>query len=257
MKKNRWVNWATALLAVLVLGVGALALSPQVMQAAEPQHGIGGQRGGGTGASDSHLAQALNITVEQLEAAQESARNSAIDEALAQGLITQAQADALKAQDGVRGLSRMAGMLGLETDTIDQQALLASALNITVEQLEAAEETAKDLALAEAVASGRITQEQADLMQAREALSDFMGDRMENAYNQAVQEAVTAGVITQEQADAILSGNRGSRFEGRGQRGAGSGRFQSGRGGRGFPGGQSLPNQSAPQGSSFDGAAGL
>lgn len=259
MKKNRWVNWATALVAVLLLGVGALALTPQVSQAAATEHGIGGQPGARGQISDTFLAQALNITVEQLEAARVTARHAAIDQVLSQGLITQAQADALKAQENNRALQGLARLLNIDVDTIDRDTLLASALNITVEQLDAARETAKDLALAEAVESGRITQEQADLMQAREALREFLDERMQAAYTQAVQEAVAAGIITQEQADAVLSSGQGPgsgpRFQNRGFRGEPG--FQGGPGRRGFPGGRGFPGQSSPEGSVTESALGL
>ena len=55
----------------------------------------------------SYLAAALDISVEDLQAAQEAAADKAIDLAVEQGLITQAQADALRARS-----NNMLGHLG-------------------------------------------------------------------------------------------------------------------------------------------------
>ena len=105
----------------------------------------------------------------------------------------------------------MHGFLGLAGDTaIDQDALLADALGITTDELQAARVKAQDLALAQAVTDGQITQEQADQMKAEQALKTYLSDQglqtqMQTLYQDAVKQAVKAGVITQAQADAILA----------------------------------------------------
>lgn len=205
--------------------------------------GFRGGHGGAFGHNEEALAAALGITVETLDAAQQEAYAAALQQAVAQGLITQEEADALLSGEGGRGFRRH-GLRGAE---IDFNALLADALGITVEALDAAREEAQASALAAAVADGQITQEQADLIQARQALRDYIDQEaitaaalgitveeleaakadgqhlrdiieargldvetvqaaLQAGYEAAVQQAVTAGIITQAQADQILSG---------------------------------------------------
>ena len=229
-KAKKWTAVASAAMAVLMLLVVALPAAADTTVAAPTAH-RGGPMGGGV--NDTYLAEALGITAAELQTAQQTAHEAAIDQALAQGLITQAQADALKARSGMFGRfdGRMPhGMFGLTDETIDMEALLAEALDITTDELAAARVEAQELALAAAVESGRITQEQADQMKAHQALQTYMqeqglGDQVRSLYENLVNQAVQAGVITQEQADAILSnsgrfgGMRGfDGFHGRGMR---------------------------------------
>ncbi|NIM93019.1 MAG: hypothetical protein GTO18_04820 [Anaerolineales bacterium] len=65
------------------------------------------------------------------------------------------------------------GWFGPGSD-IDYDAFLASALGITVEELQAAYEEADAAALEEAIAKGYITEEQAELMRARTALMEYI-----------------------------------------------------------------------------------
>jgi hypothetical protein len=173
--------------------------------------------------SDTYLAEALGITTDQLSAAKETARLAAIQQALDNGLITQAQADALKNNERAGGRGGL-GFYVKDSD-IDEDALLAKALNITVEQLDQARQKAEDLRLAAAVADGKMTQEQADLMKAKSALQTYLAEK--NVYANAVAQAVKDGVITQAQADAILAQSHGKDGFGSG----GLGDF-GGRGGR-------------------------
>jgi hypothetical protein len=128
-----------------------------------------------------------------------------------------------------------------------EQIALAEELGISVEELQAAQQAVREQALADAVAAGRITQEQADLMTAanvlrtaidREAiLAQALGlnvedvaaaredgtlrqltdeidreelrTRMQEATDAAIAQAVVDGVITQEQADQLAEGDKG------------------------------------------------
>lgn len=169
---------------------------------------------GGYGVSNTALAEALGITTTELATAQENAQKAAIEQAVEEGLITQAQADALLARGGTYGRGH-GGFFG--SDTIDFDALLAEELNITVEKLQEARTTAYDATLAQAVEDGKMTQEQADLLKARQALQDYMTDKgvpaaMQKVYEDAVNQAVADGVITQAQADAILAQSSGSKM---------------------------------------------
>ena len=245
-KAKRWMAVAGASLAVLMLLVVALPVAADTTVAAPTAHRSGPMGGG---ASDTYLAEALGITADELQTAQQTAHEAAIDQALAQGLITQAQADELKERSDTFGRfdGRMPhGMFGLADDTIDMDALLAEDLGVTADELNAARVEAQALALAAAVESGRITQEQADQMKARQALETYMqeqgiGDQVRALYENLVNQAVQAGVITQEQADSILS-NQGSFGGMRGFDGF------HGRGGMRMPGmrGSQAPDSSSP-----------
>jgi len=209
---RKWMAAAAGVgLAVLMLALVVLPAAADTTVAAPAEH-RGGPMGGG--ASDTYLAEALGVTVDELQAARQTAYETAIDKALEQGLITQAQADALKERSGMLG-GRFGGrgpeaFFGLTDSTIDMDALLADALDVTADELAAARVEAQELALAAAVADGRITQEQADQLKARQSLQTYLNeqgfqDQVRSLYERLVQQAVQAGVLTQEQADAILS----------------------------------------------------
>jgi lambda repressor-like predicted transcriptional regulator len=121
------------------------------------------------------LADALGITVEELQDAFEGARIKAIEQAVEQELITQEQADELLSREdsGRHGFDFRAfgrGPKGLSGGEIDERALLADALGITVDELEAARQEANQAALELAIAEGILTEEQANEMQERREL---------------------------------------------------------------------------------------
>jgi hypothetical protein len=248
---KKWTLGLLSLATVLVLGVSATTVYAQTTEetpAQDPAAGL--MRPDRDEDHNADLSEALGISVEELEAAQIEARNAAIDQAVADGQLTQEQADQMK-QGEARG-GRGWGRFGGESD---YDTLLAEALGITVEQLETAQQQVKDNALAEAVASGQITQEEADLIQARQDLQEYLRDRLQSAYEEGVQQAVTDGVITQEQADQILSedgpGFFGSGFHGGGHWGGPGGGMRGDRQPGGFPNATPpQPESSTPQGSS-------
>jgi hypothetical protein len=184
-------------------------------------------KGGGT-----YLAQALGITETDLQAAQTKARAAEIQQAVTDGLITQAQADAM--------LNGTAGQRGVRVDlrgaNLDHEKFLAEALGITTEKLQAAEESAAKAELAQAVIDGRMTQAQADQITAEQALQKYIADK--GLFKSAVDSAVQAGVITQAQADTILTQAKPGGFGFGGlERGGGRGGFDGGPGGPGGHGG--------------------
>lgn len=196
--------------------------------------GVAAGRGLPGGARSEYLAEALGITTDELDAAYQTANAAAIDAALQAGLITQAQADEMKSNGGT---GRWSGWL--QKNGVDYEALLADALGITVEELQAAYVKAQELGLAAAVADGRITQEEADMMTARQALygSESFQTAMQSAFTAAVNQAVADGLITQAQADQILSDSANMferAFGGFGGHG-GRGHHGGGRGGFGLP----------------------
>ncbi len=156
--------------------------------------GFPGGRHGGFGMwgeldYDSFLADALGITVQELQDAYGEAQAAMLDEAVAQGYLTEEQADLIKARQALM-------------QYIDHDELFAEALGISVEDLEEARESDKSLS---------------DLFDELDLEPEAVREAMQTAYEKAVQEAVGAGVITQSQADQVLEGEGGfPMFGGRG-----------------------------------------
>ena len=174
------------------------------------------------GISDEDLAAALGITVDELTAAREEAKAAVLEQAVADGLITQAQADAVANGERVFPL----GILGrdfLSENGIDYQTFLADALGISVEELQAARTQAFTDNINQAVANGTITQERADLILGRFLLAQDSAfqSSMQTAFEAAVNQAVESGVITQAQADQILANSSGVWLDGIGGHGRG------------------------------------
>ena len=208
-------------------------------------------RHGISGASDDRLAEALGISTDDLQAAYLKAANAALDQAVAQDLLTQTQADNLRQRlesANGSGFGFHLGGRGLNlfgADEIDGEALLADALGISTDDLQAAYDKAEAAALAQAVTDGRLTQDQADLVAARRALQEYWATQQQS-YEEIVQAAVDAGAITQEQADLLIA-NQPSNGHGFGlgglDFGPGMGDDFGGRGmdgGRGMNGGRGM-----------------
>jgi len=210
-----------ALVSVAAVAAFTLVFAVAAPQTASAHGGPGGFSRGGFDAArmagpaqDTGLADALGITAEELQAAQQQAAEAGIDQAVAEGLLTQERADQIKERGSrVIGMISRFGRFG-NTANIDHEALLADALGISVEDLQDAQAEAKDAGLAQAVADGKITQEQVDQMNTMQALRDYMQeqglqDKIRGLHEDALQGAVDAGVITQEQADQLLEGQAG------------------------------------------------
>lgn len=261
------------LVGTVILGALALIVTVAMPTIASAHDGRGdfnrpGVMAPGPKADESYLADALGISVEDLQAAQQKARDAALDQAVEQGLLTQQQADAIKARQG-RFPFEILGRLGLKAD-IDWDALLADALGISTDELDAARQTARDAALDQAVQDGRLTQEQADQMKAAQALRDYLAKsdlqaQMRALLEEKVNQAVQDGVITQEQADAFLEQQPGfggmGMMPGFGGHGMAPGMDQHGkRGFRGQPGQgmmpQGRPGMGQRGGRSFNGQPG-
>jgi len=162
------------------------------------------------GVSDEDLAEALGITVDELTAAREEAKAAVLEQAVADGLITQAQADAITNRDGSFPFARhLAGFL--DANGVDYQTYLAEVLGITVEELQTACSEAFIANINQAVTDGTITQERADLILGRYSLAQdgTFQSAMQSAFEAGVNAAVERGVITQAQADQILA-NQGN-----------------------------------------------
>jgi hypothetical protein len=181
-----------AVAGVIVLGAGVLG---GVAQAQEPAD------------EDSNwhelyqeaLAEKLGVSVEELQAAQDGARDQVIDDALADGRITEAQADRLRNAEfgdirrgfaqGVRhaignAFEKAAEILGLTTDEVRQGLADGKSLNdLAAEQgvsnLEAQLVAGLTADIQAKVADGSITQDQADRMM--ENLAERVGNLVDHA----------------------------------------------------------------------------
>lgn len=191
--------------------------------------GPGGPGGFGPGAGADRgqgLADALGISLDELQAAQATAFAKGLDQAVASGRMTREQADLMQA-----------GRL-LQT-LIDRQALTAQILGMTPDELQAAHDAGKTLR---------------DLLEAKGIDPQDFQSQMQALVDEVIAKAVADGLISQAQADALKAhqgemrgGMRGgSRGGMRGEPGAGPGepgnRPGIGRGGRG---GLALPGNDA------------
>lgn len=180
-------------------------------------------RDGRGGYTSEELAAALGITVDELTQAQTEARAAALAQAVEDGLLTQAQADEIASNGAAFPVgARWRGWLS--DQGLDFDAFLAEALGISTEELAAARSEALDAHLAGLVTDGTLTQDQADLIQARRALatSESFQASLQSAYETALAQAVSDGTITQAQADLLLAKSAGYGFgqhAGRGHRG--------------------------------------
>lgn len=203
-----------------------------------------GSRGHLWGASSEDLAAALGISEDELDTVYEGAVSAAIDQAVEAGLITEAQADEIREERMVFPFGRFwSGWLA--DNGIDFQVLLAGELGISVEELQAAYQQAYNARIDKAVASGDLTDEQADLLKGEHALYNNPGfqESMSSAFASAVNQAVEDGLITQSQADQILENMEGRSFPGFG----GGRSFHRGRHGPSSDGEMNiLPNRLAP-----------
>jgi len=158
------------------------------------------------GGSEDELAAALGITVEEVDAAQEKAFTSAVDAALEAEYITASQAETLKSGDGwFNALYRY--LSDTERAEFDQNSFLAEALGISESELTEAYAAVQQAEIDQLVADGVITQDEADLRAAWQALqqSDTFAESYKQAMTDAINAEVEAGSITQAQADLLIA----------------------------------------------------
>lgn len=247
MFKNKRTSFLLVAMLVMSLSLSLMAFSPLTIENTSGPGEPGGTGGLGRGNSDnSYLAEALGITVEELEAAVEearasdgdtdfnealatalgistdaldsardSARQAALDDALANGDITQEEYDFAIARQELR-------------EYFDRDAVLAEALGISVSELQAAQDEGKRIS---------------DLLEELGLSQEDFQAAVQAGHDAAIAQAVSDGVITQEQADQFSEGGFGSRGGPDGRDG------KDGKGGPDGPGGQDgQDGQSGPGG---------
>ncbi|MCH8095124.1 MAG: hypothetical protein J4N76_03270 [Chloroflexi bacterium] len=261
LKWLKWILVGGALLAVPVLvgiyGVSivrASSLPGVVGRIAGPAILAHPGFGNGTVDKQALLAEALGISVEELEAAQQAAFETSIAAAVEEGKITQEQADQILEGNGTfkRGFGmRGSGMHGLGHGGLgsgnNYNSLLAEELGIRAEELQEAHQSANETALEQLVVEGILTEEQAENARAAAALRAYLDrasltaealgispealeaakengkslaeiledqgtdratyrENLAAATEAAIDQAVAEGVISQDQADQLQSG---------------------------------------------------
>lgn len=142
-------------------------------------HAFGRSGQGLSSEYDALLAEALGITVEELRDAYETASSAALDRAVAEGLLSEDQAELMNARRALK-------------QAIDRDELLAEALGISADELQAARDEGQKLTT---------------LLDDLGLSGEEFRQALRTAYEGAVEQAVLDGVITQDQADQILSGD--------------------------------------------------
>lgn len=172
---------------------------------------------GGSTEYDTYLAEALGITVEELQAAHRKADLAMLEQSIADGKITEEQAEMIKANQALRSY-------------LERDVLISQALGITTDELRSSFEAGKSL----------------ETLVAEQGMdAEGFQQAVQKAYQTAVQNAVEDGVITQEIADQILSEEAG-----RGAFGGifhGPGRHGGPANGMGMTNPNSLPTEEAGQ----------
>ncbi len=193
---------------ILALVAGGVIATTTLVKAQAGTTGFGGP----TRPFDQFLAEELGITLERLQEAREKAAQRALDQALADGKITQEQYDHMVTMHALRSY-------------LDPQAILAEALGVSVDELP--------------------TKTLREWMDEKGLDWATLTEQIQTVLKAKLDQAVADGVVTQEQIDALGEDflfrglGRGLMLEGRGRGGMpgfpGGGR---GRGGMpGFPGG--------------------
>ena len=229
---KQWVVGGAAAMAITAGLTGAFALTPQTASAqAADQPSISapvdqnrphGPGSGNREEMDALLAEKLGVSVEELQAAREAVGQARLDQALADGSITQEQYDLQQARHALR-------------DYVNPKAITAEVLGMTEEELDAAREAGQRLP---------------DLLEAAGMDEASFRAATEAATEAVIQQAVTDGVITAEQAELVKSAPQPERGGPDGGRGGHGGRGQGDRG-QGQPG--MAPNQPPAQESTPNG----
>ncbi|MBE9474290.1 MAG: hypothetical protein IMY85_05320 [Chloroflexi bacterium] len=198
--RKKWITIPIIGALVVAISLGVMAFTPSnaanIQGQEVPPEGSFPWKGGfhgrgrgdrfGFGTSfdyDAFMADALDVTVEELQAARQAAHEAALDQAVAEGVITAEQAELIKARQALM-------------QYIDHQEIFSQALGIDVEDLEAARQEGKPLLYL----FGELGLEPADIKSA-----------LQSAYEDAVQQAVEDGVITDSQAEMLQEFGFGSR----------------------------------------------
>lgn len=193
MDVKKWGVGVLGAVALFAAGfVGVIAIGPA--QAEEGASGavnavrsfFGGEK------MDEKIAAKLGVTVEQLRQARIEARDEILQEAIAAGRLTQEQADRMRS-GGFRGMGGPHGPRGGHGQAfyiqLNVHEIAAQTLNLTPEALRAELRQGKSLA---------------QVASERGVARDVLKNAIVGAHREAINQALANGRITQEQADRAV-----------------------------------------------------
>ncbi|HEV3096827.1 MAG TPA: DUF2680 domain-containing protein [Candidatus Dormibacteraeota bacterium] len=196
MKLNRWYALPAAIVAAVVIGVAAVEAAPSPSPSASPSKNY-------AQAFIDKLAGILHLTPAQTQDALKQAQLQTIDQMLADGKITKAQADAMKARiNAGQGLAPFGGFAPRHGGGFKAQATVMR--DLATAELNAAA-LALHMSAADLQSALRSGKSLADLETQQKVSDSAVQAAMKNAAKSVLDKAVKAGTLTQAQADSILS----------------------------------------------------
>ena len=172
---------------------GAFGIGPAAAEGGDDDGDRGAQHDRDKGDEGAALAEALGVTVEELEAAMRQVMLDRIDAAVDAGMLTEERAETLREAieageepghgRGFRGHHGFGHGLGWHGDEGDEGAAFADALGVTVEELEAAIRQVALDRIEAAVDAGMLTEERAEMLrEAIESGEPFERDRFDHGH---------------------------------------------------------------------------
>src|SRR5437763_11500006 len=197
MKRKRWLALPVAGIAAVAIGVAAVQAAPS------PSPSAGSSSKNYAQVFVDKLAAILGLSPAKTQDALKNAELQTVDQMVADGRITKAQGDALKAKInagqglgpigvfGLRGGPARRGTLGVTRDLMTAElSAAASALHMSTSDLPGALRSGKSLS---------------DLETQQKVSDSAVKAAMKSAAKGVLDKAVKAGTITQAQADSVLS----------------------------------------------------
>ena len=170
---------------------GAFGIGPAAAQNGDDDGDRGAQHDHDEGDEGAALAEALGVTVEELEAAMRQVMLDRIDAAVEAGRLTEERAETLReaiesGEEPGRGFRSHHGFghgFGWHGDEGDEGAAFAEALGVTVEELETAMRQVALDRIDAAVEAGKLTEERAEMLrEAIESGEPFERDRFDRGH---------------------------------------------------------------------------
>ncbi|MCB2178781.1 hypothetical protein KQH61_05155 [bacterium] len=145
------------------------------------------------------LAEVLGMDADTLQVEIKTAKEETLSQAIADGILTQEQANAYLS------LSSSNGSLGFKIRGVDFEPYLADTLDFSVNALQTAQHQAASLMIDQAYENGSISQEEYERLQFRSTMSLYFEKAYSSADQNAIDAALADGAITEAQAELLLS----------------------------------------------------